>query len=174
MKRFLIAVLVLSVLGVSLEAYAEQKIIFCGDTSSYQKSYQYDDDGRRQCNNFCALKTKNCGLNDLLAEGWKIDANMVKTIPMELPPVPQSMESSDFVKYVNEFMFSGTCSCSGTQLVLSKDEKKIEVAPESDKNLELMKKEIELLKKENDMLRKDGEALNLENEALKKKATKKK
>ena len=162
MKYLLIAVLALSALSVSLKAFGGQKIIFCGETSSYRPVYK-GDDGAENCNKVCAGKTRDCGLNDLLVEGWKIDANMAKTIPMPIPE-PIKVETS----------FMGICSCNGTQYVLSKVEKKIEVAPEPDKNLELLKKEIELLKKENDMLKKDGEALKQENEALKTKVKKKK
>lgn len=162
MKNILTAMLVLSSLGVSLDAFAEQKIIFCGETSSYRPYYK-GDDGDRNCNNVCASSTKNCGLDDLLARGWKIDANMAKTIPMKSP---EPLAADTF--------FIGNCTCNGTHYVLSKEEKKIEVAPEPDKNMELLKKEIELLKKENDMLKKDGEALKQENELLKKKAIKKK
>lgn len=177
MKRLLIAVLVLSALGASLEAYAEQKIVECGERYRFKTNYGTEEMTQDVCKKVCATSK----IEDYLKDGWKIDSNQPTTFTPKIGDSLAMELSKDMLKnhgvnFTAEMVgwISEDCVCLGTKYVLSKVEKKVEVAPEPDKNLELMKKEIELLKKENDMLKKDSEALKQENEALKKKAAKKK
>ena len=142
MKYLLIAVLVLSASSVSQKAFAEQKIIFCAESSSYRKGYK-SDFGQSKCNDACAEEV-DCGRDGLLSEGWKIDTTM------------QKERIKEFSK---KYPFVGDCTCKGTQYVLSMVEKKVEASQEVDKNIDLLKKEIELLKKENELLKQENSSL---------------
>ncbi|MBC7961616.1 MAG: hypothetical protein H7Y05_01585 [Steroidobacteraceae bacterium] len=142
MKYLLIAVLVLSPLGVSLDAVAEQKILFCSEGYRSTESF-----AESRCLTACTI---DCDLKGLLSNGWKIDTNMPKRIT---PP------SND----VLELMY---CECTGTQYVLSKSDNK--EAGDTNINVELLKKEIELLKKENGMLQKENDALKTKGKNKKK------
>jgi FtsZ-binding cell division protein ZapB len=167
MKVLSIAVLLFSISIFKLDAFAEQKMIFCGETYRQAENHDLAWMLRKEtvCKDACM---KDCELDKLLSVGWKIDTNMHKEIIKE------------------EWMIAGRsyirgCTCNGIQYVLSKAEKKVEVAPDTDKVSELLKKEMELLKKENDMLKKEneglkkeGEVLKQENDALKTKSKKKK
>lgn len=145
MKYLLIAVVVLSAAIFSLEAFAEQKSIFCSET------YKHGSSSEESCQDGCS---KKCDLNGLIADGWKIDTNM----PREIIEQPSHGDGK----------MSIGCTCIGTQYVLSKTEKKVEVAPGTDNSVEVIKKEVELLKKENEMLKKENQMLTKENEVLKK------
>jgi len=150
MKRLLIAVVV-TALGVSLDAFAEQKNVFCVETFLYKPTHS-DDTNKSRCGNVCADRG-DCNLKAFLADGWKIDESMAKNIPMTYPK-PLSQDT----------FFSGVCECSGTQYVLSKAVK----INNTDKNTALLEKEIVLLKKEIELLKKENEMLKQENGALKK------
>lgn len=186
MKCLLIAVLALSFALAAVEAFAEQKRVACGEGYRFKPVY-FDDDSGNYGKTICGRACTTRPVEDYLGDGWKIDTNQPTTF---VPKVSDNM-AKDINKAMNERKLWGakeneetvgllknivndSCVCTGTQYVLSREEKKIEVTPEPDKNSELMKKEIELLKKENDMLKKDSEALKQENEALKKKVAKKK
>lgn len=137
MKCMLIVMLLLSALGVSQKALADQKIIFCTDTYKYGWAT-----GQKSCGSKCDV---DCGLNNLLQDQWKIDA----TTPKEI------IKDNWMGVYSNQ---EYGCTCVGTQYVLSKVEK-ISVAPKNDSNTALLEKEIELLKKENEMLKEENKAL---------------
>jgi len=141
MKYLLVAVLVLSASSASIDAFAEQKIIFCGETISYRKYDQSDSVGDVYCSAACKSEP-DCNRDGLLSEGWKIDITMPKSKRMTA---------------TQRFSFLGSCTLNGTQYVMSKAEMK--VTQETDKNIELLKKEIELLKKENEILKQENDAL---------------
>lgn len=143
MKKLLIAVLVLSALSVSLEAFAEQETVFCGETSSYRAGRCVEQMFVDDCNRSCTANYSSCGLEPLLADGWKVDATMLKGLRTK-----SNM-------YDTKVWYDGVCTCNGTQYVLSKVEKKVDAAPEPDRNTALLNKEIELLKKENEMLKQE-------------------
>lgn len=181
MKGLLIAVvMLLSTLGGSLDVFAEQKIVICGESSRLKDHF---DEFRPLCEQACRTPR----IEDYLKNGWKIVTNQpTRFIPNISEDTAKAilkdaverglLKNSATTETIKSFS-TYFCECGGTKYVLSMEEKKVEIAPEPDKNnknMELLKKEIELLKKENDMLKKDGEALKQENEALKKKTTKKK
>ncbi len=127
--KYLIAVVLLFAMDISLEANAtEQKTVFCAQTYKYA---QYEPD--------CAAKCGDCGLQNLLSEGWIV---VLKT-PKEI--IKEEWWSGGGINF--------GCTCIGTQYVLSKGEKKVGVTNNTDKTAELLKNEIELLKKENEMLK---------------------
>lgn len=188
MKRLLIAVaIVVSALSVSLDAFAEQKIVECGERYRCTEKWVPEFLARLVCSEVCNTPT----IEDYLKDGWKIDstqptsftpninADSAKKLGVYLfenhlldgsgSPPKSAADTTEIATAVSQY-----CQCLGAKYVLSKEEKKTEVAPEPDKNFELLKKEIELIKKENDILKKDVEALKQENEVLKKKAAKKK
>jgi hypothetical protein len=152
MKCMLIVMLLLSALGVSQKALADQKIVFCVDTYKYGWKT-----GKASCGPKCDV---DCGLKYLLQDQWKIDA----TTPKEI------IEENWWGFNSNE---EHGCTCVGTQYVLSKVEK-IDVAPRNDSNTALLEKEIELLKKENELLKKENEMQKEENRACKAKSKKNK
>jgi FtsZ-binding cell division protein ZapB len=178
-----ITVLVLSALFTAIEAFAEQKIVVCGESYGVGKLYN-DRPSLFVCNKACTTSK----IEDYLKDGWKIDTNTPTSFRPDLSEEQAENVAKDFARsgvgvgmkrnYTGEeipiLIKISSCMCSGTKYVLSKVDKKFEVVPPPDNTVELLKKEIELLKKEIDMLKKDGEALKQENEALKKKTTKKK
>lgn len=137
MKYLLIAVLALSASSVSMDAFAVQKIIFCAETVTVRP---YDATTVPLCEQKCGV---DCRLDGLISEGWKIDTNMTKQVPLKEWPLEKFNQ----------------CICNGTQYVLSKVEKEVEVAIGTDKDTEFLKKEIELLKKEIELLKQENQSL---------------
>jgi hypothetical protein len=103
MKYLLIAVLVLSASSISMDVFAaEQKIIFCAEGYKYGNELSDID----SCQKECFVK---CELNGLLSDGWKIDTKMAKEITKET--------------WKSFWFFQSGCTCTGTEYVLSKEEK---------------------------------------------------
>lgn len=103
MKYLLIALLILFASGVSLDAFAtEQKIIFCADGYKYGYESVDADSCKKEC--FVA-----CNLYSLLSDGWIIETKMPKEITN--------------TEWKNYWLWQSGCTCTGTQYVLSKDEK---------------------------------------------------
>ena len=104
MKYLLIAVLIVSASAVSPDAFAAgQKIVFCAEGIKYGNESSDADSCKKEC--FVA-----CSLNELLAEGWEIDTKRPKEIIK--------------TEWTNFLFFETGCTCTGTEYVLSIEEKR--------------------------------------------------
>lgn len=126
MKYLLIVVLLLSALSVSMNAFAEQNIIFCAESIKARGAYQ------SICQRLCS---KDCGLDGLLKAEWKIDTTTAKDIP-------SGMDGCTCVGV--QYVLSKGVPVTDNNTELLK------------KEIELLKKENEMLKKENDTLKAKG------------------
>ena len=100
MKYQFVAVLLLSVSFVSLDAFAtEQKIIFCVDGYKYGNESSDAESCKKEC-------YVGCNLNGLLSDGWKIDTKITKDITN--------------TEWKNFLLFKSGCTCTGTEYSLSK------------------------------------------------------
>lgn len=152
-----IALIISTTLG-GLAYGAEQKILFCSDSISYNNKF-----GQDSCSAMCLKYTgdRNCPVQRLTTEGWAITSTSPKSVPEGNP---------DW----------GRCECVGTQYILTKPDK-ILAAPASPPppsapapELALANKEIELLKQEVVMLKKEIEIQKRELDNLKAASTIKK
>jgi len=103
-KYLLIAVLIVSAPAVPPDAFAAgQRIVFCADGIKYGNESSDADSCKKEC--FVA-----CSLNELLSEGWGIDSKK-----------PKEVTRTEWTSFL---FFESGCTCTGTEYVLSKEEKR--------------------------------------------------